>query len=196
MVRKTRLILFSCCFRCVCVCVHVCLYVYTNKTAHLMHFGASQLICFPPAVHWNLCSWNLDFCKDSLICGWFSKTVFTGGSQAETERGWSQLRAHSRSIARTKVYLHIIPHMWVRLLSGPIWCWISQLHKGTSGHGWLLHLCCCLGERRTKMRGFIYYRDADITLWNIILTLTSGYPIICLLVFLLINTVDCSLWTL
>ena len=162
-----------------------------------MHYGASQLICFPPTVYWNLSSWNLDFCKSSLICGWLSKMVFTGGSRAATERGWSQFMAHSRSIARTKVYLHVSPHTWVRLLSGPIWCWISQLHEDTSGHGWLLHLCCCLGERGTKMRGFLCHHDADSTLWKIILTLTSGYSIFCLLLFLLITTllvVHCRLY--
>ena len=43
------------------------------------------------------------------------------------------------------------------------------------------------GREGDKNEGLHMPPRSDITLWNIILTLTSGYPTICLLLFLLIN---------
>ena len=97
------------------------LYLF-NETVPLIHYGASKLIFFPPTVCWNLSSWNLDLHKGSLICGWLSKTVFSGAHGLQL-RGAG---ASSWATARTKVCLPITPHMG--------WWGSSQVLCDTGSH--------------------------------------------------------------
>lgn len=77
---------------------------------------------FALIMRWNFSAGTLDFHRDSLICEWLSKTVFSRGSWTMARRAGASLPTTTRSTTETEVYMLITWPMG----EGVTWCMVSD----------------------------------------------------------------------
>ena len=106
---------------------------------------------FAATMYRNFSNGNLVFYKASLVCGWWSKSVFSRAAE-----GWIQVTDHRWD----KVYLPIAWRSdgWNSLTSGSLGSGSHNPHKGYFVHGWMQN--CCGG--RDIMKDILLSHVPDI----------------------------------
>lgn len=133
----------------------------------LLSLMCLNLCIFTPTPYWNFSARNLDFHKDSLICGWLSKTVFLETYRLQPRRVRARNRPLQGPQPAPKSLCRLPNTQWTKLLPGPLIydTRSHSSHKGTFVHEWMPNYYCWGGVRGmgTQMRNLLLSHVAEAT---------------------------------